>query len=264
MEKELDMALFRRTTQSVSLTEAGAYFAEVWAPLFRRFTESVDEARLSASRGSNALIISLVRDNPKSQLAQHLSETFEMYLRDHGIPPIQLNFRFYSMADQREALRKHLVDFNFSYGFDYDSLQNIDTRILARREVYAMLPKEHLLSDQEHISIRELENETFLVISSKESVSAHNVTLTALKRHLPRAKTEIVPNFQTMNFALERRNGIALGNRYLVNLDDYREVPILEFHNEGYDEIMAWRTDTMSVNKILFLNFIKECENAYR
>lgn len=259
LEKELELPLFRRTTQNVTLTEAGTYFAETWAPLFHRFNESLDEAKHVASKNRNELVLGLVRDNPKSLLAQQLTKTFASYCQKQGIPELLLRFQFYSIAEQREALRHHQVDFIFSYGFDYDSLQNIDSRKLARRAIYAMLPPEHPLFSRDSISLQELKDETFFIISARESVSAHNVTLAALKRRLPQAKTKVVPNFQTLSFALNERLGIALGNQHLIGLENFREVPIREFDNEGYDEILAWRTDDMSVNKIVFLNYIRDC-----
>ena len=49
LEKELGVLLFKRTKQSVELTEAGAYLAGTWFPIYRQFLESITEDQQSAS-----------------------------------------------------------------------------------------------------------------------------------------------------------------------------------------------------------------------
>ena len=54
LEKELGVTLFRRSTQNVMLTEAGSRLAEIWLPLYRRFSESIDEIKLMANKNKNS------------------------------------------------------------------------------------------------------------------------------------------------------------------------------------------------------------------
>lgn len=261
LEKELDMTLFHRSTHSVTLTEAGSHLAEIWSPLYLRFSESIDEVKFITNKSKNELVISILRDYRSSNTADLLSEMFKDYLQKHKIPSIPLTFRFYSMREQREALRNHLVDFSFSLGFDYDSLHYIESMDLSRKRISALLPAEHPLAGKDALSIQELENETFLVISSAESSGINKVTVSMLQKFLPKAKIETVPNFQSMAFALKHQKGITLGNQLFINEHDFVEIPVIELKNAGYEETLIWRTDDMSLSKMIFLNFVKEYAN---
>lgn len=258
LEKELGVTLFHRSTQNVMLTEAGSRLAETWAPLYLRFSEAIDEIKFIAAKNKRELIISILRDYRSPDSADLLSEMFRNYLQDHNIPPISLTFRFFSMREQREALRKHLIDFSFSLGFDYNSLHHIETINLSRKRIFALLPAEHPLAGKETLSIQELENETILILSSSESSGVNKVTVSMLQKNLPKAKTETVPNFQSMAFALKHRRGITLGNRLFTSDRDFVEIPVIELKNAGYEETLTWRADDMSLSKMIFLNFVKE------
>lgn len=258
LEKELGITLFHRSTQNVMLTDAGSRLAEIWTPLYRRLSESIDEIKFVASKNKNILIISILRDYRSSEIPDLLLKMFRDYLNDHEIPPISLLFRFFGMQEQREALRKHQVDFSFSLGFDYDNLRQIETMELSRKRIFALLPMEHPLAKKEELSVRELENETIIILSSAESSGVNKVTVSMLKKYLPKVKTEIVPNFQTMAYALKCRKGITFGNRFFIKEPDFVEIPVMELKNAGYEETLTWRTDDMSINKMIFLNFVRE------
>ncbi len=162
------------------------------------------------------------------------------------------------MQEQREALRNHLVDFSFSLGFDYESLHHVESMNLSRKRIFALLPSEHPLAEKDALSIKELENETIIVLSSAESTGINKITISMLQKYLPKAKIETVPNFQSMAFALKYRKGITLGNHLFIKEQDFVEIPIIELKNAVYEETLAWRTDDMSLSKMIFLKFAKE------
>jgi DNA-binding transcriptional LysR family regulator len=258
LEKELGMSLFRRSTQNVTLTESGSRLAEIWSPLYRRFTEAIDEVKFITTKNKNELTIGILRDYRSQDTADLLLKMFKDYLQKHEIPSIPLIFRFFSMREQREALRNHQVDFSFSLGFDHDSLHHIETMNLSRKRIFALLPSEHPLAKKNILSVQELENETVIILSSAESSGINKVTVSILQKYLPKVKIETVPNFQSMAFALKYRNGITLGNHLFINEHDFVEIPVMELKNAGYEETLTWRTDDMSISKMIFLNFAKE------
>ena len=258
LEKELGIKLFHRSTQAVMLTEAGSRLANIWSPLYLRFSSAIDEVKYIATKNQNELIISILRDYRPLQTVEILSDLFQDYLQRHNISPISLNFRFYSMREQREALRNHLIDFIFSLGFDCESLHYTESINIAREDIFALLPQDHPLAGKNEISIQELENETIIILSAVESPGVNKVTVSMLQKHLPKVKTETVPNFQSLNYALKYRRGITLGNRHFVSEHDFVEVPITELQNAGYEETLVWNTDNMSVSKMIFLNFVRE------
>lgn len=259
LEKELGVLLFRRTKQSVELTDAGALLFDTWFPLYRRFLESVAEVQQSASARENQLTISMLRDYHGDIKPQALTSGFEAYLVEHDLPNVPLSFRFLSMREQREALQNHHIDFSFSLGFDYDNLRTVKARILTRKRIYALLPSTHPLAAQEELSLRELSDETFLILSPTESFSANNVTVTMLHSFFKQPKARIMTNLQSMVYALEQGEGITLGN--LCFLRDcgggrFVEIPLTELKNAGYEETLAYTTGDMNERKKWFLDYV--------
>ncbi|MGX8687690.1 MAG: LysR family transcriptional regulator [bacterium] len=260
LEKELGISLFQRSTQSVELTEEGVLLFDIWFPLYRRFLESAAEVQQIASARHNQLTVSMLRDYRSDVRPEDLTDGFEAYLAAKDLPSIPLSFRFLSMREQREALQNHHIDFSFSLGFDYDNLLSVQVQILSRKRIYALLPSRHRLSGRNEVSLKELENETFLVLSPTESFSANNVTATMLHKYYRHPRTRVMTNLQSMAYSLTQGEGITLGNRRFLSEpyeDSFAEVPVSELLNAGYEETMAYTTGDMNERKKLFLDFVQ-------
>ena len=259
LEKELGLLLFHRTKQNVELTEAGSLLFATWFPLYRRFLESAAEVQQLALTQKNQLAVSILRDYHGSVTPESLTAGFEEYLARRDLPRIPLSFRFLSMNGQREALQNHHIDFSFSLGFDYDNLRSVNVEIIARKQIYALLPSAHPLAGREEVSLNELDDETFLVLSPTESFSANNVTATMLHRFFRQPKTRIMANLQSMAYALRGGEGITLGNLRFLGREDsgnFAEIPISELKHAGYEETLAYTTDEMPEKKELFLDYV--------
>lgn len=261
LEKELGVMLFRRTTQSVELTEAGEHFFDIWFPLYRRFLESIAEVQQSAYSRENQLTMSILRDYRGGISPETLAKEFAVYLAARNLPPVPLSFRFLSMREQREALQNHHIDFSFSLGFDYDNLRFVQAEVLARRKIYVLLPASHPLADKKEVSLKELSEETFLVLSPSESFTANNITVTMLHNFFKQPKTHIVTNLQSMAFDLANGDYVTLGNlRFLSDsaAENFVEIPITELKNAGYEETLAYNAGDMPKKKELFLDFVRQ------
>ncbi len=259
LEKELGVTLFQRTKQSVELTEAGALFFDTWFPLYRRFLESIAEVQQSAVARQNQLNVSILRDYHGGVSPQALASGFSDYLARRNLPQIPISFRFLSMREQREALQNHHIDFSFSLGFDYDNLRFVRAEILARRRIFAVLPAIHPLAGRKELSLQELAEETFLVISPSESFTANNVTATMLHSFFKQPKTRIVTNLQSMAYALSCGKYVTLGNLSFLSdasAKEFVEIPVAELKNAGYEETLAYTAGEMPEKNALFLDYV--------
>lgn len=264
LEKELGVTLFHRTKQSVELTDAGALLSETWFPLYRRFLESIADVQQVVCDREDQLTVSILRDYEGLIMPQALDRGFEEYLSRCGLPPIPLSFRFLSMKEQREALQNNHIDFSFSLGFDYDNLRSVQARILIRRKIFALLPITHPLAGRKEVSLSELADNTFLILSPTESFSVNNVTATMIHRNFRQPRTKIMANHQTLAYSLSNGEGITFGNRFIMGASyagSFAEVPVKELKNAGYEETLAYTTEDMSEKKKLFLDYVL---NEYR
>ena len=215
----------------------------------------------SAYSRENQLTMSILRDYRGGISPETLAKEFAVYLAARNLPPVPLSFRFLSMREQREALQNHHIDFSFSLGFDYDNLRFVQAEVLARRKIYVLLPASHPLADKKEVSLKELSEETFLVLSPSESFTANNITVTMLHNFFKQPKTRIVTNLQSMAFDLANGDYVTLGNlRFLSDsaAENFVEIPITELKNAGYEETLAYNAGDMPKKKELFLDFVRQ------
>lgn len=259
LEKELNVPLFQRSTQSVELTEEGALLFETWMPLYRRFSDSIAVAQQYSQGRKKSLVIGILRDYNSERTPGDMEKGFKEYLVRNNLPDIPLSFRFLSMSEQREALRLRHIDFSFCLGFDYDTLRDVRVHTIARKKVNALLRSSHPLAGKREISIEELKDETFVIISPAESFSANHVTETMLHKFFRHPRIRIAANLQSLAYALSQEGCVTLGNRNFLSkecIDSFIEVSVAELKQAGYEETVAYPSGPLSEEQKRFLEFL--------
>jgi DNA-binding transcriptional LysR family regulator len=181
LEHILDVALFERTSRSVRLTPAGASFLPEAKRLLRIAEEAAALAKRTAVGQAGSLKIGFTAASAHSFLPA-LITTYRA-----KVPGIELLLREMVTSEQIEALQTGQIDVGLVRppvtGPDLESF-----RVL-REPLMLALPKGHRLARADHVRIKDLEGEPFIMYSPFESRYFYDLLVAQF------AKAKILPRY---------------------------------------------------------------------
>ena len=118
LEQELGMPLFTRTTRRVTLTEAGLFCCQKFAPVLAAFLQAEQEVTQHLSRQANLLRVGFFRGLPKKELVNPWLELLQEYSPNTDLENIStdLGTIWKYMDEGRLELCLTNVDSSFSLG----------------------------------------------------------------------------------------------------------------------------------------------------
>lgn len=164
MEQELGFALFARSRRSVKLTEAGQFLFDRLQNLPDQLDEIFEQARSLARKGEAALSIGVLEGQDVNRvLSDRLKRVAAIY------PQLQINLERNSYLNLRSGLRSGHYDLIITLSFDVEDEADFQTFSLYQKSPAIAMHKSHPLAGKQSLTLSDLRNEKFVVISSQES-----------------------------------------------------------------------------------------------
>ena len=164
MEQELGFALFARSRRSVKLTEAGQFLFDRLQNLPDQLDEIFEQARSLARKGEAALSIGVLEGQDVNRvLSDRLKRGAAIY------PQLQINLERNSYQNLRSGLRSGHYDLIITLSFDVEDEADFQTFSLYQKSPAIAMHKSHPLAGKQSLTLSDLRNEKFVVISSQES-----------------------------------------------------------------------------------------------
>ena len=164
MEQELGFALFVRTRRSVKLTPAGEFLYEKLKDLPDQLDEIFEQARALARRGEGAISIGVLEGQDVNQvLGRRLAAVSAVY------PQMQITLERNSYQNLRSGLSSGHYDLIITLDFDVEDEAEFQTRVLYKKAPAIVMQKTHPLAQKQALTLDDLKNENFVVISHQES-----------------------------------------------------------------------------------------------
>lgn len=153
LEHSMGVKLFDRTTKSVELSLYGQIYYKYAKQIQTASEACTREIQETVSHG-NSLIIGCI----PSILDYDISVLIFRYMSSSGM---QCQIK----TEESESLEKHLLERQYDFAFirDVDSTLPLISVPFAQDHMMALLPKGHPLSHRDHIYIKELRHEKFLL-----------------------------------------------------------------------------------------------------
>ena len=156
LEKSVGTAFVERTQRSVSLTPAGAAFAERARETLQHHDRSLDAARNVAARGAESLAIGFESCAPFHDFPAVVQRFLGRY------PNTRLSSFQMPGPEQAEALTRHRIDLGFVHPPVPDhGLFTFET--VAEERFIAALPSTHKLASKKRVPIADLAHEKFVL-----------------------------------------------------------------------------------------------------
>ncbi|HIR00612.1 MAG TPA: LysR family transcriptional regulator [Candidatus Scybalocola faecavium] len=246
LEEELGFALFIRNKRSVRLTPAGEVLNRKWKLLLTDLEISVEEAVKANASYAGEIKVGMINS---TVVQKYIEPIFSRFSEKY--PQVLLSFESYSFKDLREKLLGGDLDIIFTFYFDFDFQLNDDIvwKRVEEMRLCLVVPKSNPLSKRDDLTLADVKNEPFILISPTDSPSGVNRIIDLCRSYgfQPNVK-KYVPNISSLAFSIANGNGIAIhSDKDLFDNDDRLKFYPIPDRNNDADLIAVWQRKNDSV-----------------
>jgi len=214
LEQEVGFQLFKRSSRSVELTEAGKTFYEEIKNVVERYKNAVKKAENIAYGFKGMITIGVCGDVEEIFLPQILNKFKGMY------PLIDVKFKKASIEEIRKQLENKIYDVVFTWPYDIEDLKSIDYKIIFEEDACAMMNFDNDLASKSAVSREELAGENNIMIEYKEKTKNYKYFCEFYSKHNIIPKSIItVPDGSILNLMIDLNMGISIVPKIIKKLN---------------------------------------------
>lgn len=253
LEEELGVTLFRRTTRTVELTEAGEFFFQRIQPILKEIDSTIDTARALHRDGLGEIRFGAVATATYSIFPRLLALLKEKF------PQATFHLAQASAVALKQAILDKQIDLGIVRSAGDSSFQS---KIVAYEPLFASLPLDHPLALCQDVSMQDLKEEKFVMWDNNgASAMATQVHRLCLRHGLEPEVTHRSSQFFVLVSLVAQGWGIAIVPETVVRLGQ----PGVAFRRirdpDAYSEVsLIWHPQS---TLRLTQRFVEQVEEAY-
>lgn len=248
LEKEIGISLFIRNNQSVTLTHSGQSLFKEWSSFEDKLNSSISNAKALSHTYSGTLNIGSIETFECEESILEIVDSFRM-----NYPNINVNLELYGFRNLREKLNSKELDIIFIPYFELPAYKNIEFLHFQEVNLKIAVPASNPLSKLDTVTIKDLINQPFVVISSDESANGVETIKNTcrLNGFIPNI-VKYTKNMNSLILAVKNGEGVTFCNNK-IPID--KKIRLYEYQNplKDSDIYAVWKTN----NSKLELNFFK-------
>lgn len=255
LEKELGFPLFVRNRRHVALTPEGLSLYRDWSELSKRLEDSIFTARGLSNQTFGSLSIGCSDTFDYSDI---LPGTIREYTKTY--PHVEVKVESHSFKTLREGLKSDAFDIIFTPYFEVEGLTDVNWIRLKDIPLSIIVPSSNPVSQRDSLTLHDLSDETFILISPTDSVGGGTHTQDLCRRAGFRLKSTLyVPNVTSLELAVKNGFGVAICNSKKFEGDsrNCRIYPLDVPHDDSF-LVAGWKKDTRNVSLELFSSMLQE------
>lgn len=251
LEQEIGTILIDRKKDGIGLTPDGVQYLPYLQAIY-----AAEKALTQKRREMDGLENTTIRIGTFTSVSRNILPPLMKSFKDI-YPNVTFILRQGEYTGIEEWIREGSVDFGF---VNIAAVCDVETTVLYEDEMLAVLPKDHLLSERESLSLIDLAKEPFILLDEGE----YSATVAAFKKEnlLPNIAYEVYDDY-TILAMVKQKLGISL--MYEGVLTGFEEDFKIKHIEEAPKRIVALayqNRDTMSYASRCFADYIiKYCEN---
>lgn len=249
LEAELGIQLFQRSSRSIQLTSAGEFLTRRWKSLLAEIEASVHDAQALSVSGLSHIRIGALEGYAFEEFLPAYILPFEK-----RNPKIRIDFSIFPLHELQEQIEK--LDVILSTNLEAEAEHTLVR--LDHLDVCLAVSKAHPLAGRNRLFMREIQNETILVFSSRVSPFAMVETLRAFEGLTAAPHFMTVENLPSLLMLVSNNKGAALlhpasavGYENKISL-----IPIQDFPLETY-RLAMYRPQKLSSAAQKYLEYLK-------
>lgn len=205
MEEELNIQLFVRTANGIRLTPAGSSFYMGMSEIYKNYIEQVDKANKIQKGLSGELRIGILNQMNVADFMPYLLQYFEQV---H--PNVDLSFEDASFDRLLSELYAGRLDLVFTVQFDVKDKERILYQYVSHSDDHIVMSKLHPLADREHVTLQDVKNETFVMISREDTPISSSLVFDICKENGFVPPVHFAKTLSEMVLWIEIGKGIAI------------------------------------------------------
>lgn len=250
-EKEVGVQLFFRTKRSVRLTPAGTLLFKEFKVIREHMESAIEKAKKPDLGEYSTITIGCLEAMNTDTLLNNRIKAFRK-----KFPGVNVSIERHSFKTLREKLMNRSIDVIFTLSFELDKSMGILWDEVYKTTSTIGMASTHYLADRENITMEDLRDQNFVMISRDESPKGFDAIVGICRQHGFEPKVvKQLPNIESLLLCVESGLGIALFDSQIRihNKENFKFFPIAD---DYISVVMAWKSDNLNTAIPLFLSSV--------
>lgn len=251
LESEIGVQLFLRTKRDVRLTPAGVVLLKELGGVIEHIESAIEKARQpDLGENSTVSIGCLETMNISGFLPLIIKRFKEKYAS------VNLVFERHTFKSLREKLVNEALDIIFTLSFESDDSLGILYNTVHKGNSYIVMEASNPLAMKEKVTIKDLKEEAFVIISRDESPNGFDAIISICRKNgfTPKIVKQL-PNVESVLLCVEMGIGVALFDSK-VRISNVDNLKVFKVEDDFVNVIMAWKKENMNPGIPLFTNCV--------
>jgi DNA-binding transcriptional LysR family regulator len=251
LENEIGVQLFLRTKRDVRLTPAGVVLLKELSGVIEHIEGAIEKARQpDLGQNSTINIGCLETMNISGFLPLIIKKFKEKY------SSVNLVFERHTFKALREKLVNETLDIIFTLSFENDDSLGVLFNTVHKGNSYIVMEASNPLARQENVTIKELKDEAFVIISRDESPKGFDGIISICRKNgfTPKIVKQL-PNVESVLLCVEMGIGVALFDSK-VRISNVDNLKVFKVEDDFVNVVMAWKKENMNPGIPLFTNCV--------
>lgn len=178
MEEELNIQLFVRTSNGIRLTPAGSALYMGMSDMYENYMDLVEKAEKIQKGLDGSLRVGIL---DQCHVSDFLPQVYRFFKETY--PNVDLIFSDGSFKELFSDMYAGNLDMIFTLQFTVKNKDSIIYQYVARSDDYIVMSKYHPLAQNENVTLDDVKDETFVVISEEDNPESVPLILDICKEH---------------------------------------------------------------------------------
>lgn len=251
LESEIGVKLFFRTKRDVRLTPAGVVLLKELGGVIEHIESAIEKARQPDLGENSTINIGCLET---MNISGFLPLIIKRFKEKHA--SVNLVFERHTFKSLREKLVNEALDIIFTLSFESDESLGILYNTVHKGNSYIVMEASNPLAMKENVTIKDLKEEDFVIISRDESPNGFDAIISICRKNgfTPKIVKQL-PNVESVLLCVEMGIGVALFDSK-VRISNVDNLKVFKVEDDFVNVIMAWKKENMNPGIPLFTNCV--------
>jgi len=245
LERELEVALFDRTSKAIRLSQAGELFVKHFESAIKELNHTKTQAKELHQKSAGKIRLGCLQGWNISIFFPDILALFS-----ENYPSIQIGLECYGVRGLIKALKTDKADAILTLNDTLDNIEGIHIIELTQIPKIILYSSKHPLANRTDLKPADFKEEAFYVMSSDEVPYAADTVKSCCADYRFTPKIQYVKSIESMNACVQNGMGVAITD-YWSSVKDNTDFKYLKLET-NHKISLAWKKGTKN-NKISVL-----------